>query len=397
VVLENGRVLIPAGFSAPDTHDTSNTADLYNPVTGTSSLTGNLNVSRARQGAMLLHDGTVLVGPGSRTTRCGPPVCNNGGPPFSAVIVDSSEIFDPATLSWQFTAGKPLLPGRFNFQQAVLPNGKALMAGGFGGPAGGEAAQRSAELYNPATGTWESAGNMTRVHGTSSSLANTHDAIVLSASATGFVFDPRVCGTNCGKVLVVGDNLTDGTADLYTPAPVSLENCSSTVSGQIDGDVNVPAGAVTCITNAQISGSVNVAPGGAVVINYSHIQGNLRIDGAAGVRMCGTNVRGATTVTGSFGPVLIGGALTGDGRCAPNQFTGPVTLDANQFVGLANNQFRGNLTVTWSAGLNPSTRIQGNQVRGNLSCANNTPAATNDGRRNQVSGSRSGQCSAGGF
>jgi len=212
VVLENGRVLIPAGFSAPDTHDTSNTADLYNPVTGTWSLTGNLNVSRARQGAMRLHDGTVLVGPGSRTTRCGPPVCNNGGPPFSAVIVETSEIFDPATLSWQFTAGKPLLPGRFNFQQAVLPNGKALMAGGFGGPAGGEAAQRSAELYNPATGTWESAGNMTRVHGTSSSLANTHDAIVLSASPTGFVFDPRVCGTNCGKVLVVGDNLTNGTA-----------------------------------------------------------------------------------------------------------------------------------------------------------------------------------------
>ena len=264
-------------------------------------------------------------------------------------------------------------------------------------PPGTSLNTRSAEVYDPDTETWSSAGEMTTDHGTIAAQANANEAVVLSASATSFVFDPRVCGTNCGKVLVVGDNLTNGTADLYTPAPVSLEHCTSTVSGQVTGDVNVPAGAVTCITNAQISGSVNVAPGGAVVINYSHIQGNLRIDGAAGVRMCGTNVRGATTVTGSFGPVLIGGALTGDGRCAPNQFTGPVTLDANQFVGLANNQFRGNLTVTWSAGLNPSTRIQGNQVRGNLSCANNTPAATNDGRRNQVSGSRSGQCSAGGF
>ena len=239
---------------------------------------------------------------------------------------------------------------------------------------------------------------MTRVHGTSSSLANTHDAVVLSADPFRFVFDPRVCGTNCGKVLVVGDNLTDGTADLYTPAPVSLENCTSTVSGRIEGDVNVAAGEVTCITNAQISGSVVVAPGGAVVITTSQIRGSLRVDGAAGLRMCGSIVRGATSITHSFGPVLIGGAATSGGpRCAPNQFTGPVTLDANQFVGLATNQFRSDLSVTWSAGLNPSASIQGNQVRGNLSCADNTPAATNGGRRNQVSGSRSGQCSAGGF
>ncbi len=303
-------------------------------------------------------------------------------------------MYDPATNTWSLT-GPAVEPGRYNFWFTTLPNGKALVAGGntrAGVPT------TSSEVYDPATNTWASAGNMTRVHGSTSALITSRQAVVLSASATSFVFDPRVCGTNCGKVLVVGDNLTDGTADLYTPAPVSLESCSSTVSGRIDGDVNVAAGAVTCITNAQISGSVNVAPGGAVVITNSQIRGSLRADGAAGLRMCGSSVGGSTTITHSFGPVLIGGAATATGpRCAPNQFSGAVTLDANQFVGLATNQFRSNLSVSWSAGLNPSASIQGNQVRGNLSCANNTPAATNGGRPNQVSGSRSGQCSAGGF
>lgn len=215
-VLHDGSVLIPAGFSAPDPHDTDRTADRYAGDTWT--LTGNLVRARARQGAMTLPDGTVLVGPGSRETVCGPPVCQNGGPPFSAVIVDSSELYTPTTDTWQLTNGKPLVPGRFNFQQAVLPNGKALMAGGFGGPAGGEALQQSAEVYNPATGTWESAGTMTHLHATSSSLANTHDAVVLSANPWTFEFGAS-CGSNCGKVLVLGDNLADPVADLYTPTP----------------------------------------------------------------------------------------------------------------------------------------------------------------------------------
>jgi len=208
--LADGRVLVPAGFGGPDPHDTSATADVYDPVSGTWSLTGPLNRSRARQGAMALPDGTVLVGPGSRATSF--------GPPFVATINDTSELYGPAANAWQLTPGKPILPGRFNFQQAVLPNGEALMAGGFGGPAGSEAATLTAEVYDPATGLWASAGTTTHLHGTSSSLANTHDAIVLSANPRTFQFGPS-CGTNCGKVLVLGDNLADPVADLYTPTP----------------------------------------------------------------------------------------------------------------------------------------------------------------------------------
>ncbi|MCA1684305.1 MAG: hypothetical protein LC708_04170, partial [Actinobacteria bacterium] len=212
VMLENGRVLIPAGFSDPDPHNSDNTADVYNPATGTWSLAGNLNSRRARQGAMVLHDGRVLTGPGSQHFVFGPPVV--------AIVNTRGEVYDPAANTWTLT-GLAVEPGRYNFWFTTLPNGKALVAGGntrTGVPT------TSSEVYDPATNTWASAGNMTRVHGATSALANSRQAVVLSASPTTFVFDPRVCGTNCGKVLVVGDNLTDGTADLYTPAPVSLQN-----------------------------------------------------------------------------------------------------------------------------------------------------------------------------
>lgn len=217
--LPDGRVLVPAGFSAPDAHDTDNTADVYDPSAGTWSLTANLNRSRARQGAMSLHDGDVLVGPGSRATIF--------GPPFSATINSTTETYDPASNTWHLTAGLPLLPGRFNFQQATLPNGQALIVGGFGGPAGAEGLTTTAEVFDPATSTWASAGSTTHLHGTSSSLANTHDAVVLSANPRAFEFG-AACGSRCGRVLVLGDNLNDPVADLYTPTapvPVSLDHC----------------------------------------------------------------------------------------------------------------------------------------------------------------------------
>ena len=209
-VLADGRVLVPAGFSsAAHPVDTDATADRYDPATGTWSLTAPLNRSRARQGAVALSDGTVVVGPGSRSTTF--------GPPFVATVNDTAEAYDPATDAWQLT-GNPVLPGRFNFQQAALPNGTALIVGGFGGPAGAEGLTRTAEVYDPRSRSWSPAGSTVHLHATSSSLANTHDAVVLSAHPRMFRFGDS-SGDNCGKVLVVGDNASDPVADLYTPAP----------------------------------------------------------------------------------------------------------------------------------------------------------------------------------
>ena len=192
VTLLDGTVLIPAGFTEEGNGDT---ADSYDPATGQFTETQPLNVPRARQGAMLLHDGRVLVAGGFA-----------GG--------NTSEVFDPATGTWSLSAGRMGLPQRFNFSYAVLPNGKALVAGGATNPP--PSRPTSAELYDPATQQWTSAGDMSSEHGSSSSLANSDEAIVLSSSPWKVEDQPKMCGSRCGKVLIAGNSPT-GAADLYTP------------------------------------------------------------------------------------------------------------------------------------------------------------------------------------
>lgn len=190
VLLPSGEVLVPAGFTSAGN---GTTADRYDPGTGTWSSTSPLNVGRARQGAMLLPDGTVLVASGF-----------GGG--------NTAETYDPASDTWTLTGN--MAGNRFNFDFAVLPNGKALVAGG---GFSGQGPSATAELFDPATRQWSSAGEMPEVHGSTSSLSSTQPAIVLSSNPWTFEARPQACAPNCGKVLVVGDNPT-GAAALYTPA-----------------------------------------------------------------------------------------------------------------------------------------------------------------------------------
>ncbi|MFP5362562.1 MAG: kelch repeat-containing protein, partial [Thermoleophilia bacterium] len=181
-LLPDGRVLIPAGFPGGQ-----NTAEIYDPAANAWSNTGLLATGRARGGAVRLLDGRVLVVAGFPNNQTG-------------------ELFDPQTGSWS-TTGPMLGFGRFDQLQTLLPNGKVLVAGGGNGGA-------TAELYNPATNAWESAGQMTAGRGSSSSNANSREAVVLSASPRSFAFDPAVCGYDCGKVLIAGET-GDRISELY--------------------------------------------------------------------------------------------------------------------------------------------------------------------------------------
>jgi N-acetylneuraminic acid mutarotase len=131
-LLPNGEVLVAGGVgSLVNSPDTTDTAELYNPSTGTWQTTGSLNTSRDSQVA-LLENGEVLVAGGYSTT--------NG----TTTDLASAELYDPSKGSWrptgsmQFALPTPTTP-------VLLPNNDVLIG-------------NDVQFYNPGTGTWINTG-----------------------------------------------------------------------------------------------------------------------------------------------------------------------------------------------------------------------------------------------
>jgi len=178
-LLPNGKVLVAGGTSSPSS--VTATAELYDPATGTWSLTGNLNTTRFWHSATLLQNGKVLIAGGHG---------GQDGPRHSA------ELYDPASGTWSVT-GRLLNTGgagRIMHTATLLQNGKVLVVGGIDGD-DFEVSFSSAELYNPDTGTWSVAGSL-------STTRALHTATLLQN----------------GKVLVVGGSTASDSAELYDPA-----------------------------------------------------------------------------------------------------------------------------------------------------------------------------------
>src|SRR5438874_5031383 len=108
--------------------------------------TGSLNTSRYLQTATLLPNGKVLVA---------------GGVDSSGNVSASAELYDPASGTW--TATGNLGTARYEHTASLLPNGKVLVAGGQDStPQNGNVffPSKSAELYDPASGTWTATGDL---------------------------------------------------------------------------------------------------------------------------------------------------------------------------------------------------------------------------------------------
>lgn len=134
-VLENGKVLIAAGLSPSSNGNTFlSSSELYDPGSGTFTLTGSMNNAREEHTATLLINGKVLIAGG-----------NNGTGGVNAFV--SAEIYDPTSGTFAVT-GSPNT-ARSGHTATFLNSGKVLIAAGYI-PGGSELA--SAELYNPTTG-----------------------------------------------------------------------------------------------------------------------------------------------------------------------------------------------------------------------------------------------------
>ncbi len=147
-LLPNGEVLVAGGQGGGATEHSE--AELYNPATGTWSPTGSIALARNTSTLTALPNGKVLLAGGA--SGC------------CAVTYAIAELYDPAPGTWSTTGSMTSARG-LGHTATLLPSGKVLVAGGVGGAspiAVGPAASTlaSAELYDPAAGTWSVTGSM---------------------------------------------------------------------------------------------------------------------------------------------------------------------------------------------------------------------------------------------
>jgi hypothetical protein len=119
----------------------------------------------------------------------------------------SAELYDPATGTW--TATGSMLQGRYRHTATLLPDGKVLVAGGnvdSSGSLGVRCCLASAELYDPSTGTWTATGSMidARVAHTATLLLDGTVLVAGGASNAGNVGSAEVYDTSTGNWTATG-------------------------------------------------------------------------------------------------------------------------------------------------------------------------------------------------
>ena len=180
-LLEDGRVLVMGGEGA----SASAVAEVYDPASNTWTATASQPVVRRQHAAVRLRDGRVLVMGGLLST----------GAPLAG-----AEVYEPVTGTW-YTTGS-MAQARRSFTATLLADGRVLVVGGATDASNdkctGTNCLATAEVYDPYTGTWTSAGSLSTARGF-------HAAALLED----------------GQVLVAGggtEGVLSTTAELYSPA-----------------------------------------------------------------------------------------------------------------------------------------------------------------------------------
>jgi hypothetical protein len=253
---------------------------------GSWSPTGSMTVARQEYTATLLADGRVLVAGG-----CGAFDLDEN----CVKVLTSAELYNPATGTWSATGS--MVVGRVGHTATRLLDGRVLVAGG-------DSSGTSAELYEPTTGTWSRTGSTSvgRFGGLATLLLD-------------------------GRVLVAGGGLgpNDTSVELFNPttgtwSPTGSTSlcCPSTATLLRDGRVLV-TGVGANVTSAELfdptAGTWSPAgsPGGCCFPTATLLlTGQVLITGGG---FTGTSAALYDPTTGTWSPT--GNLSFGAGCCAP--------------------------------------------------------------------------------
>ncbi len=262
-LLNDGRVLLVGGETGGDGNPTA-TAELYDPTGATSTATGSMQTARLGHTATLLSNGKVLV---------------TGGAVATGSTAATAELYDPA--SGTFSPTGSMETGRQFHTATLLSTGKVLIAGGsyFDAASDTSGNLATAELYDPASGTFSSTGSM-------ATARSSHTATLL----------------NNGMVLVAGGADTT-TAELFDPTAgtfsatgaMEIARAAHTATLLTDGTVLVAGGA-----------DPNFGNGLAVAELFSSTTGTFTETGGLLTTRVGPTAtllnNGLVLVTGGIGP-----------------------------------------------------------------------------------------------
>jgi len=315
-LLDDGQVLVTGGLSNVTDDTRSAVAELYDPATGTWSLTGSLHTARNFHTATLLEDGRVLIA---------------GGQSFFSLLT-STELYDPATGTWSL-AGNLVTP-LSGPTATLLFSGKVLLAGGADNTQVGSLRSAVAELYDPATDTWSLTGSMNtpRIFHTATLLDNGQVLVAGGGAVFGAhfldsaeLYDPTI-GTwaptgslqvgrfnhaatilRNGQVLVMGGNTATGfasSAELFFPPPAPADTTPPALRlpGTVTADATSPQGAHVTYT-VHVSDPDNVPA--QLTVSCTPGSGSLFPIGTTTVTCQASDPAGNTT-TGAFQVVVKG-------------------------------------------------------------------------------------------
>jgi len=218
-LLTNGKVLIAGGEAIPPNPTTWARAELYDPSTGTFTATSDMTTPRYMHAATLLPNGKVLIAGGRR----------NDSTARSVPSLSSAELYDPATGT--FSATHDMAAARWLPTATLLNSGQVLIAGGYYN----NDPLRSAELYDPSAGTFTPTGDMTEPGAETATLLPNGKVLITRSLDRGGPNHAELYDPATGTFTRTGDML--GPYQGVRPVAALLANGKVLIAGGSLGDV----------------------------------------------------------------------------------------------------------------------------------------------------------------